>query len=351
MRRLEGWLHQHIFKVGWLLTKNLHTTTILYYTFFLPGVVIHEVIYWLIAGLLNVRADRAITWPEAQAIAELKLNFVQIARNTPRIKVVLISISPLIGGILIIWAIATSVLHVEGFVSLMATGTLDNLPAAINTLTATPDFWLWVYLIFTIANTMMPAKGALEGWRPIAIGIGVVITLFYVVGIGDEVILLALSGPVARGLSLLAGTFAVIIGVNLVMTGALGLIESIIERITGDSATFQNGKLVAMRREEIINARRQQQAKLAKQQQTAKMRPAGPPSIYKLPLPIPGAPGKDAEPVVVAKEESAALSPSPPTDDRAAPAVITGTAVARTEPPPTQGDEGDSDDDDDDDLV
>ena len=87
MRRLERWLHQHMFKVGWLLTKNLQTTTILYYTFFLPGVVLHEFIYWLVAGILNVRAERAIAWPEAQAIAELKLNFIKLARNTSRIKV------------------------------------------------------------------------------------------------------------------------------------------------------------------------------------------------------------------------------------------------------------------------
>ncbi len=86
MRRLERWLHQHIFKVGWLLTKNLQTTTILYYTFFLPGVVLHEFIYWLFAGFINVRAERAIAWPEAQAIAELRLNFIRLARNTGRIR-------------------------------------------------------------------------------------------------------------------------------------------------------------------------------------------------------------------------------------------------------------------------
>jgi hypothetical protein len=64
-------MHQHIFKVGWLVTKKLRTTTTLYYTIFLPGVFLHEIVLWFIAGILNVRAERAIAWPEQQAIGEL----------------------------------------------------------------------------------------------------------------------------------------------------------------------------------------------------------------------------------------------------------------------------------------
>ena len=61
---LRRWLQQHVFKVGWLLTKNLQTTTILFYTLFLPGVILNQFVTWMAAGILNVRAERAIRGPK-----------------------------------------------------------------------------------------------------------------------------------------------------------------------------------------------------------------------------------------------------------------------------------------------
>ncbi|MBL8145036.1 MAG: hypothetical protein JNL34_01510 [Anaerolineae bacterium] len=329
MRRLEGWLHQHIFKVGWLITKNLHTTTILYYTFFLPGVVFHEFVLWLVAGVFNVRAERAIAWPEAQAIAELKLNFIRLSKNTSAFKVAVISVAPLLAGIALIAFVLTSVMDISGIRILIASGSLDDVNVAIGRLTATPDFWLWFYLIFAVANTMMPEWDKLKGWRPVLIVLGVGVVLLFLLGVGDELFVEAFTGPLATLLSLLAGSLIGVIAINLVMTGVLGGIESLIERVTGDSATFQNGKLVAMRREEILKQKEQARQKQQKQLEAAKnapKTPGGPPSIYKLPLPIPGAPGKEAE--ALPRPAVATLQPTPG-DDRAGPVMITGTATPK----------------------
>jgi hypothetical protein len=164
MRRMERWLHQHIFKVGWLVTKNLRATTVFFYIFFLPGVVLHELIYWLVAGILNVRADRAIVAPEAQQIAEMKLNFIKLGKNTPRVKVVIISIAPLLGGLAVIWLITNNVLNINLVIGVLNAG--GDPWGAINLLLLTPDVWIWVYLMFAVANTMSPDREALRGWRP-----------------------------------------------------------------------------------------------------------------------------------------------------------------------------------------
>ncbi len=338
MRRLEHWLHQHIFKVGWLLTKNLRTTTVLYYTFFLPGVVLHELLVWFVAGMLNVRAERAIVWPEAQAVAELKLNFVKLTKNSSRIKVAIISLAPLLGGLALIWLITTSVLNLDLVIALVRAGSWDAIGGAINLLLLTPDVWLWVYLMFTIANTMMPDRHSLHGWRPVMIGLGVLLVILYVAGVGQQVFLENLALPISDGLSRLALIFLAIIVIDLIVTGVLGLLESIIERITRDSATFQNGKLVAITREELLRQRQQARAKATRPrargsagQSRAPAPPAGPPSFYKLPLPIPAAPGKEAsEPVIVSRDEKSVL-PAPAALGRAAPAIITGTAVVKTD--------------------
>jgi hypothetical protein len=335
LRWLERWLHQHLFKVGWLVTKNLHTTTILYYTFFLPGVALNQFVYWFVAGILNVRAERAIAWPEAQAIGELRLNFIRLARGTGRLKLAVISTAPFVAGLIAIWFITNNVLNVQGFLNIMHTGTVDDVSRALSVLTSTPDFWLWIYIAFTISNTMMPDFGDLKGWWLVLGIIAAVIAALFLIGAGDEILIGRMYTPMSEGLSILAGTFAVIIAIDSFVLGVLGASESIIERITGDSATFQNGKMITMRREEILKLREQERAKQARQQARRAAAPAGPPSVYKLSLPIPEAPGR--EEVLVRRDEGAGLpagaTAPTPAEGRAGPAMISGQVISKPESP------------------
>jgi hypothetical protein len=340
LRRLQHWLHQHVFKVGWLLTKSFHTTTILYYTFFLPGVILYEVSYWLAASIVNVRADRAISWPEKQEIGELRLNFVKLHKSANPVKVGLIALAPLVTGIIAVWHIATNILHVDEFINTMTSGSGD-LGIALSELTTAPDFWLWIYVIFAISSTMIPDFKALRGLRILGIALVVAVVGLFVLGVGDEMVSQALTGPVATALNVLAGVFAVMIAANLAMTAMLGLVESIIERITGDSATFVKGKLVAMTRAEVQAMRAKEAEQARKAKQTAKARTetatSGPPSVYKLSFPIPGPPGKEtvsqSETIIVEPEKPPALQSGAPRDDRAGPAMITGAVTEKLPAP------------------
>jgi hypothetical protein len=89
-----------------------------------------------------------------------------------------------------------------------------------------------------------------------------------------------------------------------------------------------------MRRTEVLALRAAEMQKNRAQQRQKTSRsaiPAGPPSVYRLPLPIPAAPGKEPitrdESQVIAPEQKPLFSPLSPTPGRAAPDVITGTAV------------------------
>jgi hypothetical protein len=147
--------------------------------------------------------------------------------------------------------------------------------------------------------------------------------------------MLALSGPIANGLNILAGTIGIIIAFDLFMVAALGTVEAIIERISGDSATFHNGKMITMRRAEMLAQRAE--AYRRRPEREAKTGTAGPPSVYRLSLPIPGAPGKESvsatDKVIIEPEAKPAPPPSPTTSSRAGPAMITGTAE---KPAPTR---------------
>ena len=295
MRQIERWLHQHIFKVGWLLSHNYETTTILYYTVFLPGVILHEVVYWLMAGVMNVRADRSIQWPEKQEIGQLKLNFVKLSPKANPIKRALIAASPLIVGLLAIWIIGINIFQLESVVAVASSGNLSSITEALQLLTSTPDFWLWFYISFTIANTMFPTLPKdMQGWWQIGGIIAVILIAVLVLGIG-QTFLGELTLTLSQLLNSLALVLLLTIGINITMVIILGAIESAIERITGHSATFQKGKMITMTREEALKLKQETQEKRLATRSPSRRRSTARDlvSVYALEFPIPGPPGQE----------------------------------------------------------
>lgn len=339
LRQLERWLHQHIFKVGWLILKNFQQTTLLYYTFFLPGVIINQLVYWLMAGVLDVRADRAIRLPEKQEIGELKLNFIKLSKKASPAKVSIITIAPFLAGLFFILFAMNNIFQVNiAFADF--DGTLDGLLQSIGRITSAPDFWLWAYLLFTVANTMMPDFKQIRGLRWILTIIGIAMVGLFIIGVGDEIAHAAISGPILTVLNTLSSAFAFVIVLDAVAVGVLSAIENTIEYITGDSATFKNGKMIAMTREQVIASRNQdRQKKIQALKEPKQISPlAGVPSVYKLPFPIPGAPG--VEPITPVPSAILSAPPPPPslekrtTTTREEPKVITISPVNEPPKPP-----------------
>ena len=320
LRKIERWLHQHIFKVGWLVTRNYQTTTILYYTIFLPGVLLHEITYWLMAGALNVSAERAIQWPEAQEIGELKLNFVRISPKAGIYRRAIITATPLIVALLIIWFAANNIFDLGKALQIMGGGDLNDVAAGLRHLTNAPNFWLWVYLIFTISNTMYPSVPKdLQGWRTVVGAVGIIALLMFVVGAQSAMTLVSVS--VSQFLAVFQGILIFIIFINVLVTIVLGTIESAIERMTGNSATFKRGKMITMTREEVVALRRKDRERVRKQQSLATTGPRrnaaadmGIGSVYLLMLPVPGGPDEEiiASPVYEVMRETAPLLPDKP---------------------------------------
>ncbi len=305
-------MHQHIFKVGWLLTHNRNTTVVFYYTAFLPGIVLHELCRWLTAGILNVRATRSAQLPEHDEIGELQLSLVQIAPKARAPKQMIIEGAPVIVAFALLWLIATDVLDLESALRIATGGSVADIGRAIGSLVGKPDFWLWFYLTFTIANTMLPpiSKELRKRQRMISV---VILTSAFAIGLGSNVEGMAILGSKLRGLlsSLSFILFATSI-INFVMVLALGLIEAIIERVTGHSATFYEGKMITRTRQQALtehgDRERERRSRRTRRDASKAQRPIR--SVYALPLPIPGPPGKEP----VSKPVAAVLNVSPATD-------------------------------------
>src|SRR5512145_2508393 len=94
----EKWIHSHLYGVGWLLTNEKQSATILYYLILFPGVFLHEFTQWLVAGAINVPTKRLTTWPEPQENGTLRLDFVQV-QPVDRIRSAIIGAVPFAIGI------------------------------------------------------------------------------------------------------------------------------------------------------------------------------------------------------------------------------------------------------------
>ncbi len=247
------------------------------------------------AGVMNVRADRSIQWPEKQEIGDLQLNFIKIVPKAHPLKRAIIAATPLFVGLLAIWLIAVNIFQLETVILTAGTGRLEDVAAAIGVLTSAPDFWLWFYISFTIANTMFPnIPKDMRGWWQIAGAIGVVVSVLVVLGIG-QTFLTEITLSLTQLLNTLSLTLILILFINLMMVMGLGLIEYSIERITGHSATFQKGKMITMTRQEAIALREEGQQKRITARATAQRRQPVTEltSVYALELPIPGSPTQE----------------------------------------------------------
>lgn len=293
-RQIERWLHQHIFKVGWLLTNDFQVTTVLYYIIFLPGILLHELTLWLAAGVFNVRAEGALRFPEEQDISQLRLSVTRLAPDTGRVKLSLIALSPLASGLAALCAISTTLLPGGGAMVLALPSSVTELGAAISALTRTANFWLWLYIVFTIANRTFPTlpvklaarQKALLMPTLLALSIG----LWRASDLANPAIALRIEG-------LLGGLTLIIAQITLLNIGCvlvLGAIEALIERATSRSASFRDGRLITLDGSETAPANADPvppRPKPADRSATRQSLQAT--SIYDLKLPIPGPPGRE----------------------------------------------------------
>ena len=318
-------MHRHIFKVGWLLTHSHQITTVLYYIIFLPGVLLREAGRWLAAGLLNVRADRSIQLPQKPEIGKLELNFIKLAPKTHPVKRVIIAAAPLVLGLLALWMIAVNAFKLETILNIAAPGQLDDLARAASTLVAQADFWLWFYLAFTISNTMLPTVPAdLRGWRRIGAAALPVMIIALVLGISQA--FAAEAGT--QLLNSLALILSLTTLINIFMVIVLGTAEALIERLTGHSAAFQDGKMIAMTRQQMLQRKEAEKQQRQSARSVPARKPAAPSvtSIYMLKLPIPGPPGQEP----VSRSVVAVLdAPSAKQESASSPAVASLTAAPR----------------------
>jgi hypothetical protein len=220
---LMRWITKHVQGIGYLLTGDGQIALVLYFLLILPGVALHELSHALTAWILRVRVRRlSIGLQRKGRGQQIALGSVEIGSTDP-IRASLIGVAPLVAGCAVILAISNRVL---GIVALPAFGSAGFWPA-LKAIYGVPDFWLWIYAMLAIGNTMLPSAADRRSWGGALVFVALLAALLYFTGLfGSVSTTLALWGRDSA--SQLAYAFAVTVAVDLAFAILLFLFEQVL---------------------------------------------------------------------------------------------------------------------------
>jgi hypothetical protein len=233
---LERWIHRHIQGIGLLLLRHPDLATIFYAMIFFPGVALHETSHWLTAKLLGVQTARFSLAPKRQANGVLRLGYVETAK-VDFIREALIGIAPLVTGSILVVLIGYSRLGVGPLGEAIAKGNFDAMIQGVAATFKSADALIWLYLIFTVSNSMMPSASDRRAWLPVTVMLILIGIALYYVGAGP-LVLRGVGEPLAAGVRVIASAFSITIGVNVSIIPLVWLIEKGLIRVTGMKVNY-----------------------------------------------------------------------------------------------------------------
>jgi hypothetical protein len=164
---LRRWVEAHVQGVAYLLTGHPALALWVFFLVFLPGTLVHELSHWLAAKLLVVPTGRIALWPQSKGDGSVWLGSIQVARTDP-LRSSLIGLAPLVSGSLLVAAIGAR-LQLDALGNALAGGNWELAAQALDHSMGLADFWLWLYLLFAIANRMLPSPADREPWKPVIV--------------------------------------------------------------------------------------------------------------------------------------------------------------------------------------
>ena len=240
---MQRWIHTHLHGLSLLLMGKPERAVVLYALFLFPGVLLHEVSHWLAATFLGVRTGSLSLIPRQQADGTIQLGYVEYykGRTLDPVRESIIGGAPLISGTLVILLIGFKVFNVTALAESIQSGQISEISAALGQVYQTPDFLIWLYLLFAIANGMMPSKSDRRAWPAFIITMIVLAVVVYLLGLAD-VVMVGLARPAAVVFGYLGLAFSMAVGVDVVFMVLISISENVIGRIKGVSVVYSTAE-------------------------------------------------------------------------------------------------------------
>ena len=228
---VQRWLHRELQALLLLITRRQDLSLGLFSLVFFPGVLLHESSHYLMARVLGVKTGRFSLLPELTDNGKLRMGYVETAQASA-LADALIGTAPLLAGGAVITFLGRVCLGLSPLAVFMHEGDWTSFWQGLLDVPGRNDFWLWFYLAFTVSSTMLPSASDRHSWRPVGIGLGLLMLVLVIGGAGPW--MLQNFGPWLN--QALLGT-ALIFGISLALHVVLGLpvwgLRHLVSRITG----------------------------------------------------------------------------------------------------------------------
>ncbi len=236
---LEKWIHQHLHGVALLVSGHNQVALYVYAVLLFPGVVLHELAHWLAAKLLGVRTGQIKLLPERGRDGRVRLGSVQIGQ-VDVVRASLIGAAPLVTGSLVVAGIGYWVFDVNQTGQALLSGSPVVMSGALSSALQTPDMWVWLYLLFAVANAMLPSSADRQMWPPVILflaGVAIVAGLA-----GGRVLMTNLAPILTTGLRWLTTAFAVTLAADVPFVLLIALTEWGVGSLRGQRIYYKGGK-------------------------------------------------------------------------------------------------------------
>ena len=200
-------------EIVYRITGSEDMAMVILFLIYLPGILIHEASHWLVARLLGLKTSKFRVWPKYTRNT-IGLGSVTVSSGGA-VYDSLVGLAPLLVGSALIVLIGEQVFDTQTLAFAWRTGRLlDGLTFAVDGLANKPDSLWWSYLLFAIANAMMPSASDRAPLKSLGIYIVLIGALFVFIdqsGRNIRLLLNFLFGPI----QLLTGAFLLVAAIDL----------------------------------------------------------------------------------------------------------------------------------------
>lgn len=169
--------------------------------------------------------------PRRRRGGTLQLGYVETAEVDP-LRASLIGLAPLVAGASLLALLTLDPLGLDLLSAAVVEGDVVGVIRSLQALFSRPGLALWIYLVFTVSNTMLPSRSDRAAWLAALAIVALLALVGLALGLADPVA--AWAGPVAVMLGGdLAGVFLLAAGLDFLLLVPLLLLEIVLTRLVG----------------------------------------------------------------------------------------------------------------------
>jgi hypothetical protein len=147
----------------------------------------------------------------------------------------LIGIAPLLAGSAAVVLIGHSRLAIDSMGAALVSGNLWHFLELLRIQVHTSDILIWLYLLFSLSNTMLPSTSDWRAWPTVCALLAAIGAGLYAAGVG-QVVSEAFSAPLANGVKIVASACTITVALNLLIAPLVFLIEWVLWQVSPDMA-------------------------------------------------------------------------------------------------------------------